>query len=81
MPPFFNSSNTRFDYSSLEPSPSLKQQGMILALLLLRSLKPQVKKMRNSQKKSINQGDPLLYDMDKAKGAIGEQIRKIKKIP
>ncbi len=36
---------------------------------------------RNAQKKSINQGDPFLYDMDRAKGVIGEQIRKIKKNP
>ncbi len=32
-------------------------------------------------KKSINQGNPLLYDRDKAKGVIGEQMWKIKKIP
>ncbi len=37
--------------------------------------------MQDSQKikKSIIPGDPLLDDMDKAKGVIGEQIRKIKK--
>ncbi len=30
---------------------------------------------------AINQRDPFLYDMDRVKEVIGEQMRKIKKIP